>query len=183
MLPVVPSGDGRRLGEDVDADDLLLARLDAPGALRHRAHQAALQLVDGLERAAERQHVVELRPRRRRRSSSVRASMTREPSKMSSYSSRSVSKASTCCIRNDHCWSHGRGRPSASFHAGSWIDRARARFDSVTRQHLEHDALHVVLGLRLGEAERVDLHAVAEPAGLLVGDAVALEHRCGPTAR
>ena len=25
-----------------------------------------------------------------------------------------------------------RGRPSASFHAGSWIDRARARFDSVT---------------------------------------------------
>ena len=51
---------------------------------------------------------------------------------MSSYSSRSVSNASTCCIRNDHCWSHGRGRPSASFHAGSWMLRARARFDSVT---------------------------------------------------
>ena len=51
---------------------------------------------------------------------------------MSSYSSRSVSKASTCCIRNDHCWSHGRGRPSASFHAGSCTERARARFDSVT---------------------------------------------------
>ena len=35
-------------------------------------------------------------------------------------------------MRSDHCWSHGRGRPSASFHAGSWIDRARASFDSVT---------------------------------------------------
>ena len=35
-------------------------------------------------------------------------------------------------MRSDHCWSHGRGRPSASFHAGSWSDRARAFFDSVT---------------------------------------------------
>ena len=51
---------------------------------------------------------------------------------MSSYSSRSDSKASTCCSRSDHCWSHGRGRPSASFHAGSWTARARAFLDSVT---------------------------------------------------
>ena len=51
---------------------------------------------------------------------------------MSSYSSRSVSKARTCCIRNDHCWSHGRGSPNASFHAGSCTDRARAFLDSVT---------------------------------------------------
>ena len=29
-------------------------------------------------------------------------------------------------MRSDHCWSHGRGSPSASFHAGSWIARARA---------------------------------------------------------
>ena len=32
------------------------------------------------------------------------------------------------------------------------------------REHLEDDALHVVLRLGLGEPERVDLHAVAEPA-------------------
>ena len=83
---------------------------------------------------------------------------------MSSYSSRSVSNASTCCMRSDHCWSHGRGRPSASFHAGSWIERARASLRQRDAEHLEHDALHVVLGLRLGEAERVDLHAVAEAA-------------------
>ena len=51
---------------------------------------------------------------------------------MSSYSNRSVSYASTCCMRSAHCWSHGRGRPSASFHAGSWIARARALRDSDT---------------------------------------------------
>ena len=57
---------------------------------------------------------------------------------------------------------------------GSCTARARASFDSVTREHLEHDALHVVLRLRLGEPEGVDLHAVAEAALLGVGDAVAL---------
>jgi hypothetical protein len=35
-------------------------------------------------------------------------------------------------MRSDHCWSQGRGRPSASFQAGSWTARARAFFDSVT---------------------------------------------------
>ena len=51
---------------------------------------------------------------------------------MSSYSRRSDSNASTCCMRNDHCWSQGRGSPSASFHAGSWMLRALARLDIVT---------------------------------------------------
>ena len=41
-------------------------------------------------------------------------------------------------------------------------------------EHLEHDPLHVVLGLSLGEAERVDLHAVAKTAHLGIGHAVAL---------
>jgi hypothetical protein len=65
-------------------------------------------------------------------SSAVLASITWEPSKMSPYSSRSVSNASTCWMRSDHCWSQGRGRPSASFHAGSCSDRAGVRFDRVT---------------------------------------------------
>src|SRR3712207_3816677 len=42
------------------------------------------------------------------------------------------------------------------------------------RQRLEHDPLDVVLGLRLGEAERVDLHAVAEAQLLGVRHAIAL---------
>ena len=41
-------------------------------------------------------------------------------------------------------------------------------------EHLQHDALHVVLGLGLGQAERVDLHPVAETASLRIGDPVAL---------
>ncbi len=51
---------------------------------------------------------------------------------MSGYSSMSVSKARTCWMRSDHCWSQGRGSPSASFHAGSWSARARALRPSVT---------------------------------------------------
>ena len=35
-------------------------------------------------------------------------------------------------MRSDHCWSHGRGSPSASFHAGSWMARARALRPRVT---------------------------------------------------
>ena len=46
--------------------------------------------------------------------------------------------------------------------------------DSVDRQHLEQDAVDVVLRLLLGQAERVDLHAVAEAALLRIVDAVAL---------
>ena len=72
-------------------------------------------------------------------------------------------------MRSDHCWSHGRGSPSASFHAGSWTARARASLREGDAERLEHDALHVVLGLRLGEPERVHLHAVAEAPQLLVG--------------
>ena len=35
-------------------------------------------------------------------------------------------------MRSDHCWSQGRGRPNASFQAGSWTARARASLESVT---------------------------------------------------
>ena len=55
------------------------------------------------------------------------------------------------------------------------LDRARASIAADRhRQRLQHDPLHVVLRLRLGEAERVDLHAVAQPQQLRVADAVAL---------
>ncbi len=42
------------------------------------------------------------------------------------------------------------------------------------RQHLDQNARDVVFGLLLGQAQRVDLHAVAEQPLLGVGDAVAL---------
>ena len=77
-------------------------------------------------------------------------------------------------MRSDHCWSHGprqaeRLVPGRQLHgAGAGVLRQR------DRQHLDQDAVDVVLGLLLGQAERVDLHAVAEEAVLRVGDAVAL---------
>ena len=111
---------------------------------------------------------------RRSASSATFASTTSSPSNRSSYSSRSDSYASTCWIRSDHCWSHGRGQAERLVPARQ-LHRAGARaLRQRHAEHLEHDALHVVLGLRLGEPERVHLHAVAEAAQLLVGDAVAL---------
>ena len=50
-------------------------------------------------------------------------------------------------------------------------------------EHLEHDALHVVLRLLLGEPERVDLHAIAEAPQLRVGDAVPLRADAVPHFR
>ncbi len=62
------------------------------------------------------------------------------------------------------------------------LDRPRAGVAADRhRQRLQHDPLHVVLRLRLGEAERVDLHPVAQPQQLRVGDAVALACPAPPT--
>ena len=58
---------------------------------------------------------------------------------------------------------------------GRELDRAGAGVAAQRhRERLEHDPRHVVLGLRLGQPERVDLHAVAQAQELRLGDAVAL---------
>ena len=51
------------------------------------------------------------------------------------------------------------------------------------RQHLDQDAGDVVLRLRLGQAERIHLHAVAEQPLLGIGDAVALARDLVPQIR
>ena len=77
-------------------------------------------------------------------------------------------------MRSDHCWSHGRGSPSASFQAGQ-LDRARPGVAAERHgERLEHDPLHVVLRLGLRQPERVDLHAVAEAQVARILHAVAL---------
>ena len=77
-------------------------------------------------------------------------------------------------MRSDHCWSHGRGRPERLVPRRQ-LDRPRPRVAAERDgERLEHDALDVVLGLGLGQAERVDLHAVAEAQVLGVLHAVAL---------
>ena len=59
-----------------------------------------------------------------------------------------------------------RARQAERLVPGRQLHGARARiFRQRHGQHFDQDAIDVVLGLRLGEAERVDLHAVAEHAG------------------
>ena len=68
-----------------------------------------------------------------------------------------------------------RPRQAERLVPGRKLHRAGARvLRQRHRQHLDHDARDVVLRLRLGEAERIDLHAVAEQPLLRIGDAVAL---------
>jgi hypothetical protein len=63
------------------------------------------------------------------------------------------------------------------------LDRTRPGFFRQGHgQHLQHDALHVVLGLLRREAERIDLHAVAEAPLARVGDAVAILRQAVPEA-
>ena len=50
-------------------------------------------------------------------------------------------------------------------------------------QHLDQDAIDVVFRLLLGEAERIDLHAIAEAAQLLVLHAIALARDLVPQLR
>ena len=58
---------------------------------------------------------------------------------------------------------------------GGQLDRSRAGVPPERhRERLERDAVDVVLGLGLGQPERIDLDAVAQAAVLLVLDAVAL---------
>src|SRR6185503_7492748 len=57
---------------------------------------------------------------------------------------------------------------------------AASRFAESHTQRFEHDARDVVLGLSLGEAERVDLHAVAHAPELRVLHAVALAAQTVP---
>ena len=58
---------------------------------------------------------------------------------------------------------------------GGKLDRAGPRSPAERhRQRFERDPVDVVLGLRLGQPQRVDLHAIAEAAVLLVQHAVAV---------
>ena len=92
--PAVGAGGERRglgRGEAVHADHDLLAGLDPLPALALGLDQRGLHVVDGLDGAAELGHRGASPPGRPRAAPSTSPSITLEPSKMSGYSSRSVS--------------------------------------------------------------------------------------------
>ena len=181
---VVGRLEGRRLGlgEGVDAHHEEVAGLDAPHPLGLAADQAALQLVDRLEGTAELEHVVELRSRRLdelgglgldhraspRRCRRTRAGRSRRPGSAGSATTTAGPTVGAA-----------QGLVPRRQLDGPGPGVARQR----DAQRFEHDAGDVVLGLGLGQAERVDLDAVAEPTQLGVLDAVALQADAVPHPR
>ena len=162
------------LGEAVDPDDLARARLDRADAHGVGLDKASLDVIDHGERAAAVEHPVELV-----------GGLGDQLRNLAFHHLRSFEEVFVLqevgFVREHLLHPQGpllipRPRQPQRFVPTRQLNRPRT---CVTRErypeHLEHDALDVVFGLGFGEPERVDLHAVAKAAQLLVGDAVALE--------
>jgi hypothetical protein len=169
------------LDEAVDADHDVLATLDAPATLGQRADQRALEVagLDGGHHATEVEHLGQLgagtvHDGLRQRCHHVRAG-------------EDVAVLQQVRLVRQHLLQPqrpllvpGPGQaerlvPRRELHrAGAGVAGQR------DAQHLQDDPGDVVLRLRLGEPERVDLHAVAEPAHLRVFDAVPVFEKLAP---
>ena len=145
-------------------------------------HETPLQLVDRLERAAELLHVVELGARRldhflRLGLDDLGALEDVAVLEQVRLEGEDLLDAQRPLLVP------GPGQPERLVPRRE-LDRPRPGvFGQRDPEHLEDDPLHVVLRLLLGEAERVDLDAVAEPPELGVLDAVALAADAVPHAR
>ena len=93
---------------------------------------------------------------------------------MSPYSSRSVSKSEDL-LHAQRPLLIPRPRQPECLVPGRQLHGARPRpFRQRHRQHLDQDAGDIVFRLLLGQAERIDLHAVAEQPLLGIGHAITL---------
>ena len=164
---------GLGLGEAVDADDHGLAGLDAGEAGGVGGDERALHVVDGGDGAAHRVDAGEL---------GAGAGLQRlDLGVDGGVAVEEVAVFEQVGLVGDDLLHAERpllvpgARQAERLVPGGELDGAGA---GVLRegdgQHLDQDAVDVVLGLLLGQAERVDLHAVAEAAELRVGDAVAV---------
>ncbi len=159
--------------EAVDADEDLLARLDAPDALAVRVDERALHVVDRADRAAVLGDDRELG-----------LGAVDELGDEAVHHLRALEEVGVLeqvGLEGEHLLDAQRPllvprpREAERLVPGRQLDRPRASVAAERhRERLEHDALDVVLRLRLRQAERVDLHAVAEAEVALVGDAVAV---------
>ncbi len=162
--------------EPVDPDDDVLAGLDPPPPLGQRRAPAGPSCSRTRRRRPRRPSPApgrsrRGRPRPARRPWPRRRGCRRRGPRTPAGRSRRPAPAASAAPTAGPTAAAGRAPRSRP---GSWIGAGPGVAGQRHREHLQHDALHVVLRLRLGQPERVDLHAVAQPALLRVRDAVAL---------
>ena len=162
----------RGLRVAVDAHHRLLAGLDPPDALAVGVHQGGLHVRHGLDRAALILHDVELRPRALEQLADQAVHHLR--------ALEDVRVLEQVGLEGQHLLDAQRPllvprpRQAQRLVPGRELDGPSAgAAPEGDRQRLERDPLHVVLRLRLGQPERVDLHAVPETPLFLGNDAVA----------
>ena len=162
-----------RLRPAVDADHDLLAGLDPAHALGVALDQRALHVVDGRHRAAHGLDAGELLLGRGLELVDLAAHDLGAVEDVGVL--EEVGLVGEDLLHAERPLLVPGARQAQRLVPGGQLHGARARVARQRhRQHLEQDAIDVVLGLRLGEAQRVDLHAVAEQAVLGIGHAVAL---------
>ncbi len=168
---------------DVDADDLLLAALDpgAPGGVR--GDQLGLEVagLDGRHGAAHLLDPVHLGERVGDQLVDLGLDDVR-PGEDVLVLQQIALVGEYLLDAQRPLLVPGPGEPQGLVPGGQLHGAGAGVLGEGDGQHLQDDALDVVLRLRLGQPERVDLDAVAEAALLGVGDAVALAGDAVPDA-
>ena len=173
---------GLGLGVAVDADDDLLAGLDAADPLAVGVDERGLHVVDRADRAAVLVDDRHLGPRALEQLGHEPVHDLRALEEVGVL--EQVGLVGQHLLDAQRPLLVPRARQPERLVPGRQLDRARPRVaPERDRERLEHDALDVVLGLGLGQAERVDLHAVAEAQVLGVAARRSARGRAPPTAR
>ena len=169
-------------GEAVDPDDDVLSGLDAAAALGVRADQGGLHVIDGLDRAAEGLHLVDLG-----------LDLLAQGSHLGLHhdgAGEQVVVLEQVGLEGQHLLQSQRpllvpwaGQPQGLVPRRQLDGPGPGVLAQGHPEHLQHDSLDVVLGLGLREAQRVDLDAVPEPALLGVLHAVPLQQQRVPELR
>ena len=174
MIDAVACGQrrGRGLGPAVDADDHGFVGFDPADAVGVRLDQTALHVVDGRHRAAHRVDLRQFGPRAvfQRLDLAVDRGVAVEQvvifQKVGLIGQDLLHPQRPLLIPGAR--QAQRLVPGGQLHgAGAGVFRQR------DRQHFDQDAVDVVFGLLFGQAQRVDLHAIAEAAIFRIGDAIA----------
>ena len=162
-----------RLGERVLPDHGLLARLDSPHALAVRLDQLRLHVRHRLDRAAALGHHGHLLARAL---DQLGDEPVHDVGALEDVGVvEQVGLVGQDLLDPQRPLLVPRPRQPERLVPGRQLERARPRVAAHRhRERLEHDPDDVVLRLRLGQPERVHLHAVAEAQEALVVDAVAL---------